>query len=45
MALTASRARELFSASADMIEQDQALGDALYALRALQSCLDSRAAA
>jgi hypothetical protein len=40
-----SRARELFSAGADTIEEDQALDDALYALRALQSCLDLRAAA
>lgn len=39
------RARELFSAGADTIEEDQALDDALYALRALQSCLDLRAAA
>jgi hypothetical protein len=40
-----SRARELFSAGADMIEEDQALDDALYALKALRSCLDLRAAA
>jgi hypothetical protein len=40
-----ARARELFSAGADMIEEDQALDDALYALRALQSCLNCRAAA
>ncbi|MFZ0321514.1 MAG: hypothetical protein WAL56_20485 [Candidatus Sulfotelmatobacter sp.] len=33
------RARELFSAGNDTIEEDQALDDALYALRALQSCL------
>jgi len=39
------RARELFSAGADTIEEDQALDDALYALRALQSCLNFRAAA
>jgi hypothetical protein len=39
------RARELFAAGADMIEEDQALDDALYALRALQSCLNFRAAA
>ena len=39
------RARELFSAGADTIEEDQALDDALYALRALQSCLQLRAAA
>jgi hypothetical protein len=40
-----ARARELFSAGADTIEEDQALDDALYALRALQNCLDLRAAA
>jgi hypothetical protein len=34
-----ARSRELFSASSDTIEEDQALDDALYALRALQSCL------
>jgi hypothetical protein len=39
------RARELFSAGADTIEEDQALDDALYALRALQTCLELRAAA
>jgi hypothetical protein len=38
------RARELFSAGSDTIEEDQALDDALYALRALQSCLKLRAA-
>jgi|ERR1700688_1056645 len=40
-----TRARELFSAGADTIEEDQALDDALYALRALQNCLEFRAAA
>jgi hypothetical protein len=40
-----ARARELFAAGADTIEEDQALDDALYALRALQSCLNFRAAA
>jgi hypothetical protein len=40
-----ARARELFSAGADTIEEDQALDDALYALRALQNCLEYRAAA
>jgi hypothetical protein len=40
-----ARARELFSAGSDTIEEDQALDDALYALRALQSCLQLRAAA
>jgi len=39
------RARELFAAGGDSIEEDQALDDALYALRALQNCLDFRAAA
>jgi hypothetical protein len=37
-----ARARELFSAAADTIEEDQALDDALYALRALQNCLELR---
>jgi hypothetical protein len=40
-----ARARELFSASADTIEEDQALDDALYALRALQNCLQVHASA
>ena len=40
-----ARARELFSAGNDTIEEDQALDDALYALRALQSCLQLQAAA
>ena len=40
-----ARARELFAAGADTIEEDQALDDALYALRALQSCMELRAAA
>jgi precorrin-2 methylase len=40
-----ARARELFSAGNDTIEEDQALDDALYALRALQSCLQVRAVA
>jgi len=40
-----ARAQELFSAGADTIEEDQALDDALYALRALQNCLEFRAAA
>lgn len=34
-----ARARELFATATDNIEEDQALDDALYALRALQSCL------
>ena len=40
-----ARARELFSAGSDTIEEDQALDDALYALRELQNCLGFRAAA
>jgi hypothetical protein len=39
-----ARARELFSAPTDTIEEDQALDDALYSLRALQNCLELRAA-
>ena len=39
------RARELFKCPSDNIEEDQALDDALYALRALQSCLGLEAAA
>jgi len=34
-----ARARELFGSQNDTIEEDQALDDALYALRALQHCL------
>jgi hypothetical protein len=37
-----ARTRELFNAGADTIEEDQALDDALYALRALQNCLELR---
>jgi hypothetical protein len=40
-----ARARELFAVGGDSIEEDQALDDALYALRALQNCLDFRIAA
>ena len=40
-----ARARELFSAGSDTIEEDQALDDALYALKALQSCMELRASA
>ena len=40
-----ARARELFSTGYDTIEEDQALDDALYALRALQNCLQLQAAA
>jgi hypothetical protein len=42
------RARELFGSTTDTIEEDQALDDALYALRALEHCLgphDTTAAA
>lgn len=40
-----SRARELFATTTDNIEEDQALDDALYALKALQNCLGVEAAA
>jgi hypothetical protein len=40
-----ARARELFSSGNDTIEEDQALDDALYALRALHSCLQTQTAA
>jgi hypothetical protein len=40
-----ARARELFAAGADTIDEDEALDDALYALGALQNCLEFRAAA
>jgi len=40
-----ARARELFATNTDNIEEDQALDDALYALRALQSCLGLQASA
>lgn len=40
-----ARSRELFSAGSDTIEEDQALDDALYALKALQSCLEANSAA
>jgi hypothetical protein len=40
-----ARARELFAAGKDTIDEDQALDDALYALRALQNCLEFRTAA
>lgn len=40
-----ARARELFVHGGDMIEEDQALDDALYALRALQNCIEFRVAA
>ena len=34
-----NRARELFKASGDNIQEEEALDDALYALRALKNCL------
>jgi hypothetical protein len=34
------RARELFQASGDNIPEEEALDDALYALRALKTCLE-----
>jgi hypothetical protein len=34
-----ARARELFQASGDNIQEEEALDDALYALHALKSCL------
>jgi hypothetical protein len=34
-----ARARELFGASGDNLEEESALDDALYALHALRSCL------
>jgi hypothetical protein len=40
-----ARARELFASTADTIEEDQALDDALYAMRALQSCVSRQTAA
>lgn len=36
------RARELFRASGDHIEEEQAMDDALYALHALRNCLAGR---
>lgn len=40
-----SRIKELFISSADHIEEDVVLEDALYALRALRNCIHSEAAA
>lgn len=40
-----SRIRELFVTTADHIEEDVVLDDALYALRALRNCVHSEAAA
>ena len=37
-----NRARELFKASGDNIQEEEALDDALYALRALKNCLEIR---
>jgi hypothetical protein len=34
-----TRARELFSATGDNIQEEEALDDALYALHALKSCI------
>ena len=36
---TLARIRELFAVTSDRIEEDQVLDDALYALRALRSCV------
>ena len=35
-----NRAKELFKASGDNIQEEEALDDALYALRALKNCLE-----
>ena len=40
-----ARSRELSVLGTDTIEEEQALDDALYALRALQNCFERRAAA
>lgn len=40
-----SRIKELFVSSADHIEEDVVLDDALYALRALRNCIHPEAAA
>jgi hypothetical protein len=34
-----NRAKELFKASGDNIQEEEALDDALYALRALKNCI------
>jgi len=34
------RAKELFQASGDNVQEEEALDDALYALRALKTCLE-----
>ena len=38
--LIVNRAKELFSAEGDNIQEEEALDDALYALRALKICLE-----
>jgi hypothetical protein len=38
--LIVERARELFKASGDNIQEEEALEDALYALHALKTCLE-----
>ena len=35
-----ARSRELFASTSDTIEEDLALDDALYAMHALQSCVN-----
>lgn len=40
-----TRMKELFGASIDHIEEDVVLDDALYALRALRSCVQTEALA
>jgi uncharacterized protein YktB (UPF0637 family) len=40
-----ARIKELFVSSADHIEEDVVLDDALYALQALRNCIHSEAAA
>jgi hypothetical protein len=37
-----NRTRELFKAAGDNIQEEEALDDALYALRALKNCLEIR---
>lgn len=37
------RARQLFTEPGDNVEEKQALDDAMYALQALKSCVQSRA--
>jgi len=40
-----ARIKELFVVTADHVEEDQILDDALYALRALRNCVVSEASA